>query len=480
MIDFRVKRAGVADELTIPIDPKRDPGATAPTVGLLTAQSLDLIPKEPYDAPPGTEDSGDKPFAGVEGDHRIVAVGPEGAPPEPVGDQQGLARKLDALKGVPIVVSADRIPAEGELTSGAARHVQATLPVHRFVDFGIRLASGPVVALRPDSPAGKAGIVVGDRIVAVDGDKDFDPMRLPDLARDRAGKPMTLAIERQGKPMDVNVTPDDSPIWSVPTSGAMKPEPLDVPGLGLAIDVEPKVVAVLAGSPAARAGIKPGSILASMIVTPKADKSTARPKPFTLRFDDRSTSWPLAFGFIQEVAWGEIELTTDKGSKPIKVRPEPEANRFHPARGLHFLGMTRPIAPVGFARAIRLGFEETLETSGTIFSIFRRLAERRIGGNAFGGMIPIAQLAYTTASVGIVPFIHFLGVLSVNLAVLNFLPIPPLDGGQFVFLAGEKIRGRPLPESFLNIVTIGGVVLVLALILVINVKDVVILVQSYL
>ena len=43
--------------------------------------------------------------------------------------------------------------------------------------------------------------------------------------------------------------------------------------------------------------------------------------------------------------------------------------------------------------------------------------------------------------------IHFLGILSINLAVINFLPIPPLDGGQMVFLMAEKIRGRPLPES---------------------------------
>ena len=64
--------------------------------------------------------------------------------------------------------------------------------------------------------------------------------------------------------------------------------------------------------------------------------------------------------------------------------------------------------------------------------------------------------------------------------MLNFLPIPPLDGGQFVFLVGEKVRGKPLPESFLNVLTFGGLALVLGLILVINVKDVVLLIQSYL
>ena len=50
---------------------------------------------------------------------------------------------------------------------------------------------------------------------------------------------------------------------------------------------------------------------------------------------------------------------------------------------------------------------------------------------------------------GLTYLIHFLGMLSINLAVLNFLPIPPLDGGQMVFLVAEKIRGRPLPDSAL-------------------------------
>ena len=63
-------------------------------------------------------------------------------------------------------------------------------------------------------------------------------------------------------------------------------------------------------------------------------------------------------------------------------------------------------------------------------------------------------------------------MLSINLAVLNFLPIPPLDGGQMVFLVAEKIRGRPLPESALIAGTYFGLFLVLGLMIFVTFQDI--------
>jgi regulator of sigma E protease len=68
--------------------------------------------------------------------------------------------------------------------------------------------------------------------------------------------------------------------------------------------------------------------------------------------------------------------------------------------------------------------------------------------------------------------ILFLGFLSVNLAVLNFLPIPPLDGGQMVFLIAEKVRGRPLPDSALLAGTYFGLFLVLCLMVFVTYQDI--------
>ena len=76
------------------------------------------------------------------------------------------------------------------------------------------------------------------------------------------------------------------------------------------------------------------------------------------------------------------------------------------------------------------------------------------------------------ARLGLTYLIYFLGILSINLAVLNFLPIPPLDGGQMAFLIAEKVRGRPLPESAVVAVTYLGLALVLGLMIFVNFQDI--------
>ncbi len=359
-----------------------------------------------------------------------------------------------------------------------------TVPPHHFVDFGLRLAAGPIAGIRPDSPAAKAGLREEDRIVQFDGKTDFDPMSLPDDCRKLAGQPIKLTVERMeaGKTtkLDLEVTPDDSPIWVDPAEAITRLLPLDVPGLGLALMVGPKVEAVAEGSPAAKAGIKPGDSLRTLTLRrAKLPDEKSSPKPLTVKLDGKTPGWSTAFAALQVLPWTSVELTTDKSDKPIPIKPEVDPDRYHPIRGLDFLPLIREMPPLGLAESVRRGFEETVENVVGIFGIFRNLFQGRVGGDAFGGFIPIAEIAYSSASTGWVPLIHFLGILSVNLAVLNFLPIPPLDGGQFCFLVAEKVKGRPLPEAALNRITIAGVVFVLGLIVFINGKDIYKLVESF-
>ena len=67
-----------------------------------------------------------------------------------------------------------------------------------------------------------------------------------------------------------------------------------------------------------------------------------------------------------------------------------------------------------------------------------------------GGPIQISLLASSAAKAGFVSFLTMIAVLSINLGLLNLLPIPILDGGQLVLIAIEKIKGSPVSESFLE------------------------------
>ena len=482
-IKFTIRRPGSEAERTFEIEPLRDPTSPMPTIGILSAKGLDLLPKLPFQALPGEEVDKTKPNPGFLGDDKVVAVGPAGGPLEPVADHEDFVHKAVALRDGKLVVEVERKPPGKD---GPSSREKVTVPPHHFVDFGLRMTPGAIVAIRPDSPSQKAGLKEGDRIVAVGEQKDFDPMQLPDKVRESARKPMTLTIERPGdgqaaSPMEVRVTPDDSPIWVEPFDPFGRLVPLDIPGLGLAIAVEPQIQAVAEGSPAARAGLKAGDSLRSMILTPiKGEDEKSKPKPITIKLDGKVSGWPYAYAVVQEIPAESIELTTAGSEKPIKITPEVDLSRCHPLRGLVFQPLIRKLPPLSLADALGRGFDETLDNVFSIFRIFRGLAQGRVGGDAFGGVIPIAQIAYSSASNGWTPFIQFLGILSVNLAVLNFLPIPPLDGGQFTFLAAEKIRGRPLPEAALNVVSIAGIAFVLGLIVLVNGKDIFRLVQSYL
>ncbi len=277
------------------------------------------------------------------------------------------------------------------------------------------------------------------------------------------------------------MTPDDSPPW---TELWLVGDELDIPGLGFCIAVTPHILAVRPDSPAARAGLKAGDVINSMTLKPPkpskqaGDSSSASGRPQTFEFSNRARGWVSAFWFLQLQPW-EVELIVNKASEPIRITPMPDPDWYYPLRGLDFLGLSRKLPPQPMASALRWGFDDTIENILTIYAMLRSLFTGRVSLNSMGGLIPITTVAYTMARLGLTYLIHFLGILSINLAVLNFLPIPPLDGGQMVFLVAEKVRGRPLPASAVIAGTWLGVFLVLGLIVFVNLKDIFQLVKDY-
>jgi regulator of sigma E protease len=76
---------------------------------------------------------------------------------------------------------------------------------------------------------------------------------------------------------------------------------------------------------------------------------------------------------------------------------------------------------------------------------FQREPQGRSGARDLGGPIKIAEVSGEAASLGIVPLVNLMALLSVSLGLLNLFPVPLLDGGHLMFYAAEAIRGRPLP-----------------------------------
>ncbi len=246
---------------------------------------------------------------------------------------------------------------------------------------------------------------------------------------------------------------------------------MDVPGLGLSYPVRTRVVAVAPDSPAARAGIKPGDTISSMTILPAPDDPPGEARAAPIAFGDDKPNWPAAFARLQVLSRRSVKLTVNGSKTPIEIAPAPVPDWYLPTRGLVFGDLVRQLPPMSVREAMRRGFDDTVDNILTIYAMLRSLIQQRVGMKAMGGPIMIAQAAYGSAETSLTELIHFLGILSINLAVLNFLPIPPLDGGQMVFLFAEWVRGKPLPDSALIFVSWIGILMLLTLMIFVIFQD---------
>ncbi|HEU4763779.1 MAG TPA: RIP metalloprotease RseP [Gemmatimonadales bacterium] len=126
----------------------------------------------------------------------------------------------------------------------------------------------------------------------------------------------------------------------------------------------------------------------------------------------------------------------------------------------------------GVLAALRAGTSATGQAALTIVRTVQGLATRKISAKTLGGPIMIGQIAAESAKVGPSAFLGVLGLISINLALLNLLPIPVLDGGQLIFLVYEAAFRRPMPLRWREALMLVGVVLVVLLMLVANWNDV--------
>jgi regulator of sigma E protease len=274
------------------------------------------------------------------------------------------------------------------------------------------------------------------------------------------------------------VTPEDRTPYRFPERLVQEREnePVDVPGLGLCFLLHPSIVSVRSDSPAARAGLKPGDVISSLTLktVEPAAKPGGKPKTdsMTFNFKDRSASWFSAFIRLQAREYQEVELVVNSASTPVKIVPERDTSWVYSYRGFEFLGQRRTLPGQGFTESLKSGYDRTIQTVLLVYSTFRSLVQRRVSPKHLGGPIMIFQMGYGAAGAKLSVLVYFLGILSINLAVLNFLPIPPLDGGQMVFLIAEKVRGRPLPDSAVLAGSYFGLFLVLCLMVFVTYQDI--------
>ncbi len=209
---------------------------------------------------------------------------------------------------------------------------------------------------------------------------------------------------------------------------------------------------VIPGRPAAGAGLQPGDTILAVN-------------------GGRVEQWYDLLEILQGSAGRTLDFEIARGSERRTFQITPEADSIRGPDGklqeVGRIGVAVATAfrsePLGLGAAIVEGGRATVDASTQIVRTVRGLFSGRISRREVGGPILIGQLAGETARMGLDPFVAFMALISINLAILNLLPVPVLDGGQFLFLLAEAAIRRPLPLKLRERLTAVGLVLIVLL-----------------
>ena len=484
-----VRRAATGKLETFTLKPKREEGQVA-MIGISGPKSLTLYDRQAtlenspaaeakLVAPQQAQSADDKPQ--FKSGDKIVKVGDT-----PVANYREFAALLARQPDKPLLITIERPvkAAKNDSQSESNKNQEteqltfevAAEPLH---DFGLVMKMGPITAVQQGSPAAAAGLKAGDRIETVDGKRageaeGWTPDTLPDLMRVAAEQNRTveLGISRGGKGDEggalekISITPRvPTMYYSVIALGA----PQGVEALGIAYRVKNEVQAVNPAGPAANSGIKPGDTLAAAKIVRPEDEKGKKPKPVDVTLGEEEFNWTSLVEAVQFTPPGtfvEFQVTGkgEKETREAKVTPAPVKDAFCSPRGFVPGPIKRTRTAETFAEQTRLGLDETVDSLTMVVRFLQKLGSQ-VPLTMLGGPGTIAAAAGGAASQGLASLLIFLTMLSANLAVLNFLPIPLLDGGHFVFLAYEGIRGRPANEKFVMALHTAGFVFIVGLML---------------
>ena len=122
--------------------------------------------------------------------------------------------------------------------------------------------------------------------------------------------------------------------------------------------------------------------------------------------------------------------------------------------------------------AIGIGIQETHKTMTQVYLTIDRLIRGSVGVEQLRGPVGIVHIGSKIADKGFIYVLYFLAIISVNLAVINFLPLPIVDGGLFLFLVYEKFKGKPPSPAFQHWATVAGLFMIGTAFLVVTWNDV--------
>ena len=341
------------------------------------------------------------------------------------------------------------------LAAGAAMNLLFAV-VLMFIVLGVKgdlHQSVYVSYVAPGSPAAQAGWLAGDRIVQINGEGVETTTETASLTRDNAGDVLGVTIERRGQLIETSIVPRENPPEGEGPAGAG----LENYNVGIV-----SVDEVAAGSPAAAAGIQTGDEFVSVNDRPIEDF-------YGLRTE------------ITRFSGSDVPVVVRRGeslfSTVISVPQISQRSDVFLEVGLPTLRAIPQFERIPWTEIIPRGFSESFEATKMMIDQVRTLLTDREALKQVAGPVGMGQITSELIQESPLPVWFILAqlsiILSLNLAILNLLPLPALDGGRLFFVLIEIVRGgRKIAPEKEGLVHFAGLVILIGLMFVIAFRDV--------
>ena len=300
----------------------------------------------------------------------------------------------------------------------------------------------PIVGVTlPDSPAARAGVEPGDRIMAVADHRVDTWEQFLVAVGARPNREIALDLLHNGQAITRKVTP------TVP-QGQNR---FEVGDIGVLPNVHPRIPNLVPGDPAEQAGLKIGDVVLSI---------DGQAIVFSSQLRDA----------IAKHAGRPMKMVVLRNGSPITITITPVKHGENGWIGVTIQDETKHIKP-GLVEAIGMSLHKNIEYAGLIGQTVWGLVTRETSPKQLMGPVAIAQMSGESASLGWVALFGFMAMISLNLGLVNLLPIPVLDGGHIFIMALEGLARRDFSVRVKEKMLLAGFVVILMLMVTVIYND---------
>jgi regulator of sigma E protease len=302
------------------------------------------------------------------------------------------------------------------------------------------LEQAPVIGTVQKNSAGeRGGLKPGDRVLSVNGRdvNTWEELRIE--AGARAGRPTEIVVERDGRRETLQVTPAPEGRY-------------EFGELGVGAKWRPQIFEVTPGMAAERAGFRRGDVIVAV---------DGKPDP----------EHQALIAYIKANPGKPLRFSIERDGMPMELTVTPEGQPGSALIGTRIYPFEFRIVPPGLVEAIRLSFVRNWEWTKLIFRTLAGLFTRETSVRQLMGPVGIADLSGSAAQLGWTHLFNLMAMISLNLGLLNLMPIPVLDGGHIFIMLLEGIARRDFSVRVKEKMLLAGFVVLMMLMVTVIYND---------